>query len=159
MNMNGESNHIKISPIKTGTVIDHIRKGQALKVLKILGITETDFENVVSIAMNVGSSTGRKDIVKVEGRVLEDEELNKISLVSPEVTVNIIEDYKVREKHRVTLPDRVKGILRCRNNNCITNQKEPVTPEFRVLKGKPVTVKCIYCDREMKGMEISENLK
>ncbi len=157
--MNTDSKKIKISPIKKGTVIDHIRKGQALKVVKILGIMEQDIDSVVSIAMNVDSSSGRKDIVKVEGRELIHEELDKISLISPEVTVNIIDDYKVRDKHRVKPPKMVKGIVRCKNTTCITNQKEPVEPEFEVTQGKPVTIKCLYCEREMRGEEISENLR
>ncbi len=157
--MSDERKKIKISPIKNGTVIDHIRKGQSLKVVKILGIMEQDIDSVVSIAMNVESSIGRKDIVKVEGRELIHEELDKISLISPEVTVNIIDDYKVKDKHRVKLPKSVKGIVRCRNPTCITNQKEPVEPEFKVTREKPVTIKCLYCEREMRGEEISENLR
>ncbi|MBS3816779.1 MAG: aspartate carbamoyltransferase regulatory subunit [Candidatus Thermoplasmatota archaeon] len=149
---------IKITPIKHGTVIDHIRKGQAMKVLKILGLIERDIDFIVSIAMNVDSSEGKKDIVKVEDMELKNEELDKISLVSPEATVNIIRDYEVVDKHRVKLPDVVKGILRCRNQNCISNQDEPVKPEFEVVGKQPVTLKCNYCEREMKGEEISENV-
>ncbi len=156
--MNKESKKIKISPIKNGTVIDHIRKGQALKVVKILGVMEQDIDSVVSIAMNVESSTGKKDIVKVEGRELKQEELDKISLISPEVTVNIIEDFHVKDKRRVKPPKTVKGIVKCRNTNCITNQKEPVEPEFKVISGKPVSIRCRYCEREMEGEDISENL-
>lgn len=154
----GEDKKIKISPIKNGTVIDHIRKGQALKVVKILGITEEDFDSVVSIAMNVESSEGKKDIVKVEKKELGSEELDKIALVSPEATINIIRDYEVIEKHRVNLPEEIKGIVNCRNRTCITNQREPVESEFEVTGGDPVTIRCMYCEREMKGEEISENL-
>ncbi len=157
--MDKENRKIKISPIRNGTVIDHIRKGQALKVVKILGIMKQDTDSVVSIAMNVDSSSGKKDIVKVEGRELLREELDKISLISPEVTVNIIDDYVVKAKHRVKLPGTIKGIVRCRNTTCITNQKEPVEPEFLVIHEKPVSIKCIYCERETKGEEISENLR
>ncbi len=149
---------IKISPIKNGTVIDHIRCGQSLKVLKILGLTEVDIKDIVSIAINVESSTGKKDIVKVENKEISREELDKISLISPETTINIIRDYGVVNKHRVTLPDHVKGILKCRNPNCITYKNEPVEPEFKVISSNPVNIKCIYCEREMKEKEISENL-
>lgn len=156
--MSDEMKKIKISPIRNGTVIDHIRNGQALKVVKILGIMDENFGSVMSIAMNVESSGGTKDIVKVEGRELIGEELDKISLISPEATVNIIQDYRVKDKHRVRLPEEVRGIVKCRNNTCITNQKEPVEPEFKVVHDKPVSIKCLYCDREMKGEQISENL-
>ncbi len=153
-----EDKKIKISPIKKGTVIDHISKGQALKVVKILGIADEEFDSVVSIAMNVESSDDKKDIVKVEKKELGSEELDKIALISPEATINIIRDYEVVEKHRVNLPSTVRGIVKCRNRTCITNQREPVESEFKVIGGDPVTIRCLYCEREMKGEDISENL-
>ena len=149
---------IKITPIEEGTVIDHIKSGQAMKVLKIIGLMDKEIESIVSIAMNVSSSTGRKDIVKVENMELKNEELDKISLISPRATVNIIRDYEVVEKHRVKLPEIVKGIVRCNNSTCITNQNEPIDSEFEVTGEEPVTLKCIYCGREMKGEQISENV-
>ena len=149
---------IKITPIENGTVIDHIRQGQALKVLKILNLIDTEIDSIVSIAMNVNSSIGKKDIVKVENMELDNEDLDKISLISPEATVNIIRDYDVVEKHRVRLPDYAKGIVRCRNKNCITNQNEPIPSKFKVVGDDPVTLRCTYCERIMKGEEISENV-
>ncbi|RLG59636.1 MAG: aspartate carbamoyltransferase regulatory subunit, partial [Candidatus Hydrothermarchaeota archaeon] len=86
---------LRVLKIKNGTVIDHIEGGQALNVLKIIGIPKT----TVTIAMNVPSKkTGIKDIVKVEGRELKEEEVNKISLISPRATINIIRNYEVVEK-------------------------------------------------------------
>lgn len=149
---------IKITPIENGTVIDHIKSGQAMKVLKIIGIMDREIDSIVSIAINVNSSLGKKDIVKVENMELASEELDKISLISPTATINIIRDYEVIKKHKVQLPGVVKGIVKCRNNTCITNQNEPVETEFKVIGKDPVTLKCVYCEREMKGEEISENV-
>ncbi len=149
---------IKITPIKQGTVIDHIRKGRAMKVLKILDLIDRDIESIVSVAMNVNSSMGKKDIVKVEGMELKNEEIDKISLIAPEATVNIVRDFEVVKKHRVGLPDKARGILKCRNQNCISNQDEPVISEFEVVAKDPVTLRCEYCERKMKGEEISENV-
>lgn len=149
---------IKITPIENGTVIDHINRGQAMKVLKIIGIMDTEIDSIVSIAMNVNSSTGRKDIVKVENMELKSEDLDRISLISPQATVNIIRDYGVIEKHRVKIPEIVKGIVRCVNSTCITNQNEPIEPEFEVTGEDPVSLKCIYCGKEMRGEEISEHV-
>ncbi len=150
---------IKITPIENGTVIDHIRKGQAMKVLRILDLIDREVDFIVSIAMNVSSRTKeKKDIVKVEGMELKNEDLDKISLVSPEATVNIIRDYEVVEKHRVEMPDVARGIVKCNNPNCITNQDEPVETKFDVVDDSPVTLKCQYCKRDIKGEEISENV-
>ncbi|KAA0007823.1 MAG: aspartate carbamoyltransferase regulatory subunit, partial [Thermoplasmata archaeon] len=70
---------LKIPLIKEGTVIDHITAGNAVKVLHILGIPERT-KSVVSVAMNVKSKIGKKDIVKVENRELDPKEVNKIAL-------------------------------------------------------------------------------
>ncbi len=156
--MNKKKKKIKITPIESGTVIDHVKSGHAMKVLKIIGVMDKQMNSIVSIAMNVNSSYGKKDIVKVENMELESDELDKISLISPRATVNIIRDFEVIKKHQVKLPEKVKGIVKCINNTCITNQNEPIESEFDVVGEDPVTLKCVYCEREMKGEEISENV-
>ena len=136
---------MRVRPIKNGTVIDHIAAGQALNVLKILGISGTTTA-VVSVAMNVPSKAmGSKDIVKVEDRELEQEEVDRVSLIAPNATINIIRDFEVIEKYRVDLPERLEGVMKCDNPNCISNTTEPVISKFTVNK-KPVELRCIYCD-------------
>ena len=132
-----------ISPIKSGTVIDHITAGEALNVLRILGITGSTRE-CLSIATNVESKRmGKKDIVKVENRELRTEEVDRIALLAPHAKINIIRDYKVVEKKGVEIPEVIKGVVRCPNPGCITNTNEPVASAFEVLdKG----LHCLYCD-------------
>ena len=140
---------LRVTPIKNGTVIDHIPAGMALKVLKILGIGES-VPSTVTVAMHVPSKAmGWKDIVKVEDRELSSREVDKIALIAPRATVNVIRNYNVAEKHVVKLPDRAVGILRCANPNCITNLREPVETEFSVKDGEPPRVRCRYCDRDL----------
>jgi len=138
---------LKVQPIKNGTVIDHITAGNALKVLHILGIPKSS-SSIVSVAMNVNSKYGKKDIVKVENRELAAHEVNKIALIAPKATINIIRDYEVAEKHRVQVPDEVIGIIQCSNPTCVSNSKEPVKSRFIVLKKDPIQIKCYYCERE-----------
>lgn len=134
---------LRVSKIREGTVIDHITGGQALNVLAILGIDGTRGEEV-SVGMNVPSDRlGRKDIVKVEGRELSQEELDVLSLIAPAATINIIRDYDVVEKHLVERPQAVTGILACPNRNCITTGDEPVDSHFDVLDEG---VRCAYCE-------------
>ncbi|MCE8424699.1 MAG: aspartate carbamoyltransferase regulatory subunit [Candidatus Methanoperedens sp.] len=136
---------MRIRRIHHGTVIDHITAGQALNVLRILGISGTTTA-VVSVALNVSSGViGLKDIVKVEDRELEEEEVDRISLIAPDATINIIRDFEVIEKYMVDLPERLEGVVKCANPNCISNTNEPVTSKFTVNK-KPVELRCIYCD-------------
>ena len=133
---------LHVSKIERGTVIDHVHAGQALNVLALLGIDGTGHE-VVSVAMNVPSGkTGRKDVVKVESRELSQDELDVLSLIAPDATINIIRDYEVVDKYRVDRPKRVVGVLACPNRDCITNVDEPVVPKFEVL---PDGVRCEYC--------------
>jgi aspartate carbamoyltransferase regulatory subunit len=132
-----------INPIKNGTVIDHITSGEALNVLKIIGITGTTTESV-SVATNVTSGKiGRKDIVKIENRELRKEEMDRIALIAPRVSINIIRDYKVYAKGGVERPKFLLGVVRCPNPGCITNAHEPVSSRFEVL---PNGLHCMYCD-------------
>jgi aspartate carbamoyltransferase regulatory subunit len=146
----------KVTPIRNGTVIDHIEVGMALKVLRIIGV-RGDVSFTVSVLMHVPSKKGSwKDIVKIEDRELDPKELDKIALVSPDATINIIRDYNVAEKFVVEVPDRVKGIMSCSNPGCITNKNEPVEPECVVETKKPPALRCVYCDR--MTTDIAENL-
>ncbi len=145
---------LKVPLIKNGTVIDHITAGNAVKVLIILGIPETS--SVVSVAMNVKSKLGKKDIVKVENRELDPKEVDKIALIAPKATINIIRDYEVAKKQRVKLPDEIVGIVKCSNPTCISNANEPVESRFLVIEKDPPRIKCYYCEREPE--DISERI-
>ncbi|MCE5214559.1 MAG: aspartate carbamoyltransferase regulatory subunit [Methanobacterium sp.] len=148
---------MKVKPIKNGTVIDHIKANKALSVLNILGLPSE--ETAVTIAMNVQSSQmGSKDIVKIEGRELAPKEVDKIALIAPKATINIIRDYELVEKGKVNLRDEIYGILKCQNPNCITNTEEPVETRFYVIGKGPVTLRCYYCERIMYDDEIESQL-
>ncbi len=145
-----------VRPIEHGTVIDHINAGQALNVMRIIGIARSTV-SVVSIAMNVTSKQmGLKDIVKIEGKELNSKQVDKISLISPDATINIIRNYDVVSKYNVELPEEIIGIVRCNNPDCITNSDEPVASSFTVTK-KPVILRCKYCDHIISE-EIAEQL-
>jgi aspartate carbamoyltransferase regulatory subunit len=132
-----------VGRIREGTVIDHITAGEALNVLKILGITGTTTE-CLSIATNVSSGkVGKKDIVKVEGRELRKEEVDRIALIAPRATINIIRDYEVVDKKGVEIPRSLTGVVRCPNPGCISNTSEPIESRFEVVERG---LHCLYCD-------------
>lgn len=148
------SKELRVKKIKKGTVIDHISAGQALNVLKILGIERLEPRATVTVAINVPSSKiGYKDILKVEGLELRGEDIDKISLIAPEATINIIRDYEVIDKKKVEIPKVIEGILRCANPNCITNH-EVVKTKFIVENKKPIKLRCYYCERAMGEEDI-----
>ena len=115
---------------------------------------------MVAIVMNVDSKKlGKKDIVKIEGLELKEEDVDKISLVAPAATINIIRDFAVVSKRKVRLPDRIVGLLSCINPRCITNQpREPVKPSFRVIRRDPPELQCEYCGCVMTHEEVIRQL-
>ncbi len=150
-----EEEGMRVRKIKNGTVIDHINPSQSLNVLRIIGIDSNYKKTTVTVAMNVPSrKMGLKDIVKVEGIELSEEEVNKIALISPNATINIIRDYKVVEKRKVKLPDIVEGVIKCANRNCITNS-EKVQTKFYVESRNPIKLRCYYCERIMEEEDIA----
>ena len=141
-----ESNLI-VRRIKDGTVIDHIEGGKGLKVLEALGIDGKD-GNVITIALNVPSGKfSKKDIIKVENKFLQDFDTNKLAVISPKATINIIKDYKLVEKRRVALPNKIEKIFRCSNPDCITNSNEDIESTMDVIDKTGLVLRCKYCTR------------
>jgi aspartate carbamoyltransferase regulatory subunit len=145
---------LRVSKIRDGTVIDHIAFGHALDVVKILGITGRT-GGAVTVAMNVPSKkVGVKDMVKVEGRELNPKEVDKIALLAPHATINIVRNYKVVEKQRVKLPSVIRGIVKCANPACVSNSSEPIQPTFYVEHEEPLRLKCHYCGYIMEKQDV-----
>ena len=142
-----EKKQLSISAIHEGTVIDHIPTDATFKVVEILQLQ--NHHDVVSIATNLQSkSMGKKAIIKVGGKSLTENEVNKIAIVAPDATVNIIKNFSVKEKIKVTTPDVVDNVVKCSNPMCITNH-EKIATKFYVVKKDPLKIKCHYCERSM----------
>ncbi|MGN0176313.1 MAG: aspartate carbamoyltransferase regulatory subunit [Methanobrevibacter sp.] len=153
--MINNKSELKIKAIENGTVIDHITANKTLHILKILGLPDNETENI-TVAMNVPSKEmGRKDILKIENRELDHEELNQVALIAPKATINIIRDYKNIKKNKIVLPKKIKSIIKCTNPKCITNyENEPIIPIFNVLSENPPVVRCHYCEKLIKTEDI-----
>lgn len=144
---------LKVPAIKEGTVIDHIPSRVTFKVMRILDLKE--FKHVISVALNLKSKTmGNKGIIKVGDRFLTQDEVNKIAILAPNATVNIIKDYKVKEKIKVNLPNDIYNIIKCSNPQCITNN-EQIKTLFHVINKDPLKVICHHCERVMESDEIT----
>ena len=136
-----------INRIRDGTVLDHLESGSAFTVLAALDVSGSD-GNQVSVAMNVPSrKVGKKDIIKVENRFLKVSETNRLALMAPRATVNIIRGYGVTAKRNVKLPKTFVNVLQCSNPTCITNSNEPIIPELRIIKKNLQLLQCKYCSR------------
>lgn len=143
----------RVYRIQNGTVIDHIPHWQARRVVNILGLVGSD--SLVTIGFGLKSEhLERKDLLKVENRVLTQEEIDRIALVAPNATINIIEDSRITGKFKVRLPDEHVGLARCGNHGCITRH-EPVPTRFRTLRREPpIRLLCYYCQQETAGDDI-----
>ena len=149
-----DTSRLLVRRIKDGTVIDHIEAGKALLVLQALSITGSE-GNVITVALNVPSSKhGKKDIIKVENRFLETTETNKLALIAPRATINIIRDYKLVEKRKIQLPDSIVAIFKCPNLKCITNSGEEIRSMIDVIDKEKVVLKCRYCARTLSTDEL-----
>lgn len=150
-----ESGKLLVRKIKEGTVIDHIPAGKGLEVIKILSVDLKQDEAAV-VLINVRSAKmGRKDIIKIENRQLTEWEVNKIALIAPTASMNIIHNWRVVEKQKVRLPNMLIGVVKCPNANCITNTDEYLKDKFTVESRNPLKVRCYYCERLFRREEIA----
>jgi len=139
-----ENRQYKVFRIEEGTVIDHIPSPKGLTVFKMLSKND---DSLISIGLNFDSKrVGKKDLIKFEGKIISKKETDKIALIAPEATINIIKDSKVIEKRNIDIPTEIHGLLKCQNPACITNA-ERIETNFRVVENKPVKVMCHYCER------------
>lgn len=146
---------LKVKPIKNGTVIDHITANKSIYVLRILGLPDDDTS--VTVAMNIESGkSGKKDIVKIENRELDSNELDQIALISKNATINIIRDYKIVSKASVNLMTELDSIINCVNPKCISNTDEPISSKFYLINNNPIIFKCHYCERLISEEEINK---
>lgn len=149
-----DTRQLLVRRIKDGTVIDHIESGKALLVLRTLDITGKE-GNVITVALNVPSSKhNKKDIIKVENRFLEKNETNKLALIAPHATINIIKEYKLVEKRKIQLPDSITGVFKCTNLKCVTNSDEYIKPVINIIDKEKVILRCRYCFRTLTINEL-----
>lgn len=141
---------MKVDAIRNGTVIDHIPAGRVQRVLAILKPRSTD---VVMMGMNFSSKAHKKkDIIKIEGRELTQNEVNSIALIAPEAKVSIIRDFKVAQKSKVQIPDVIEGLVACPNPKCISNA-EPMVTRFNLLDAGG-ELACHFCERVFTAHEM-----
>ncbi|MGV7226923.1 MAG: aspartate carbamoyltransferase regulatory subunit [Nitrosopumilus sp.] len=152
-----EQSDLMVRRIKEGTVIDHIDEGKGLQVLNALRINGDD-GSLITIALNVPSGKfKKKDIIKVENKFLKDDDTNKLAVIAPTATINMIKEYKLVEKRRVALPNEIDRIFRCSNPDCITNSTEHIESVMDVIDKEGRVLKCRYCSRVLDVNQLKYN--
>ena len=135
-----------VSALENGTVLDHIPAENVYKALDILNLK--GIGNQITIGINLASKFfGKKGIIKIADKFFEDEELNKLALIAPKATVNVIRDFQVVEKKKLVMPEEIHGIAKCRNPKCVTNN-QPVKTWFKTIdNGNEISLLCHYCEK------------
>ena len=134
-----------IGQIKNGIVLDHITAGQGKRIYDILNLSSLSC-TVAMIERADSAKMGCKDIIKI-GQVL-DIDFDVLGYVDPGITVNIIRDGQVSGRRKLTMPERVVGVLKCKNPRCITSVEQELTHEFKLTDPKNRVYRCIYCEQK-----------
>ena len=135
-----------VSALENGTVLDHIPAENVYKALDLLNLK--GIESQITIGINLASKLhGKKGIIKIADKFFETDELNKLALIAPKATVNVIRDFKVVEKKTLETPEEVIGIAKCRNPKCVTNH-QPIKTRFKTIsESDKISLKCHYCEK------------
>lgn len=90
---------LQVAALENGTVIDHIPSDKLFTVVSLLDLQHMDSN--ITIGNNFESKKlGKKGIIKIAGRFFTDEEISRLSVVAPNMKLNIIRNYEVVEKER-----------------------------------------------------------
>lgn len=150
--MEPKRKELQVAALCNGTVIDHIPSDIVFKVISLLGLE--NLKTPVTIGNNLESKKmGSKGIIKITNKFFEEDEINRIAVIAPNVVLNLIRDYEVVEKKKVEMPSVVKGIVKCNNPKCITNN-EPMQTIFNVTNKEKVHLQCHYCNLKIEREDI-----
>lgn len=139
---------MNIDSIKNGIVIDHIHAGGAMELYRLLSLDKLDC--TVAIIKNAPSGLmGRKDIIKIDS--MTDIDLTVIGYVDPGATINVIKDGRLFEKRKLTMPEKIVNVLRCKNPRCITSVEPDLPQIFRLTSPETHTYRCIYCETKAEA--------
>ncbi|MBK5721785.1 aspartate carbamoyltransferase regulatory subunit [Dysgonomonas sp. Marseille-P4677] len=150
--MKEQRKELQVAALCNGTAIDHIPSNVVFKVVSLLELEK--LKNPITIGNNLESKKMKnKGIIKISDKFFEEDVINKIALIAPNVVLNIIKDYSVVEKKQVALPQTIDGIVKCNNPKCITNN-EPMTTHFDVIDSENIVLQCHYCTIKIQKEEI-----
>ena len=134
-----------IGQIKEGIVLDHITAGNGMNIYNVLNLGKLDC--TVALIKNADSpKMGKKDIIKISSHL--DIDLDILGYLDPGITVNIVRDGSVAERRKLELPERVVGVIKCKNPRCITSVEREIVHEFKLTDPSRKVYRCIYCEQK-----------
>jgi Aspartate carbamoyltransferase, regulatory subunit len=136
---------MNIDGVSTGIVLDHIKAGKSMQIYELLGLDKLDC--CVAIIQNATSSKyGRKDIIKIDGKI--DLDFDILGYIDNNITVNIVDDNRLEKKVHLDLPETLTNVIKCKNPRCITSTEQEIPHKFRLVDRKNKVYRCAYCDAE-----------
>ncbi len=148
---------LSVNAIKNGTVIDHIAAGQALKIIRLLKMTH--HHKIATLGLNLPSETLQyKDLIKVEDWELTQDEANRVAILAPNATINIIRDYEVVKKFKVQIPSFIVNVISCLNPRCISNHERMYSYFHVKQRRKQVLLQCRYCNKIFSYQDIQNEV-
>ena len=134
---------LNIESIKDGIVIDHIKAGLGAKIFSWLGLDKAEYS--VALIINAPSKAmGKKDIIKIDNIINSDYSI--LGFIDPNITVNVIKNETIAEKITLTLPEKIEGVIKCKNPRCITTTETYETQIFHLVDKEKGQYRCGYCD-------------
>ncbi len=134
---------LEITSIEKGIVIDHIPAGSGIKLLNLLKLEKADY--TVALIINAFSDKmGKKDIIKINNKIQLDVEF--LGLINADITINIIDDGKIVKKVRLTVPEKVTNVIKCKNPRCVTSIESNIDHIFHLVDREKRSYRCEYCD-------------
>ena len=138
---------MKIGHIENGIVLDHITPGNGMNIYSVLNLGKLDC--TVALIKNATSpKMGKKDIIKISTQLDIDTDI--LGYLDPGITVNIIHDGEVVDRRHLELPERVVGVIKCKNPRCITSVEQEIVHEFKLTDRNKQVYRCIYCEQQAK---------
>ena len=109
--MNNNKTELLVAALENGTVIDHIPSELVFTIASLLQLDKLG--SSVTIGYNLHSNKlGKKGIIKVADKFFSDEEISRLSVVAPNVVLNIIRNFDgVEEIRAATERSLDEGIL------------------------------------------------
>ena len=139
---------MNIDSIKNGYVIDHIQAGKGMEIYEVLHLNELDCQ--VAIITNAKSKkTGKKDIIKIDKKI--DINLETLGFIDHNITVNVVENDKIIEKRKLSLPEKVVNVVKCNNPRCITSIEKDLDQIFILTDKENEVYRCRYCEMSLKN--------
>ncbi|MCD8069290.1 MAG: aspartate carbamoyltransferase regulatory subunit [Lachnospiraceae bacterium] len=140
---------LNVGKIEEGFVLDHIPAGRSMEIYRYLHLDKLDCQ--VAIIKNARSGKlGKKDILKVECDI-DVLNLDVLAILDDKITVNVIKNAEIVEKRELVLPERICGVIKCKNPRCITSVEQELPHIFKLTDANKRIYRCIYCEEKFNG--------